>query len=56
MRLKKASITNRLGDFGFMPGILTVFAIVGSLNFATIQEQQNEPTIVWRAATLAGLR
>jgi NADH-quinone oxidoreductase subunit L len=36
---KKAFITNRLGDFGFMLGILTFWGICGSLNFSTIQEQ-----------------
>src|SRR5207245_10909671 len=30
---KKAFITNRLGDFGFFLGILTVWAAAGSLNF-----------------------
>jgi NADH-quinone oxidoreductase subunit L len=53
---KKAFITNRLGDFGFMLGILTIFAIVGSLNFGTIQEQlKANPALFGGAATLAGL-
>ena len=30
---KKAFITNRLGDFGFLLGILLVWAQLGSLNF-----------------------
>ena len=30
---KKAFITNRLGDFGFMLGILMVWGLLGSLNF-----------------------
>ena len=30
---KKAFITNRLGDFGFLAGILMVWGILGSLNF-----------------------
>jgi len=34
---KKAFITNRLGDFGFILGILMIFAIVGSLSFTTIE-------------------
>src|SRR4029077_3558128 len=34
---KKAFITNRLGDFGFFLGILAVWATLGSLNFATLQ-------------------
>ena len=36
---KKAFITNRLGDFGFMLGILTIFAMVGSIDFVTVQKQ-----------------
>jgi NADH-quinone oxidoreductase subunit L len=35
---KKAFITNRLGDFGFILGILMIFAAVGSLNFAVVQD------------------
>src|SRR3984957_15785323 len=30
---KKAFITNRLGDFGFLAGILMVWGMLGSLNF-----------------------
>jgi len=53
---KKAFITNRLGDFGFMLGILTIFAIVGSLNFGMIQEQlKANPELFGASATLAGL-
>ena len=53
---KKAFITNRLGDFGFMLGILTIFAIVGSLNFSAIQDQlKANPALFGGAATLAGL-
>src|SRR6187455_3397291 len=53
---KKAFLTNRLGDFGFMLGILMVFAVAGSLNFATIQEQlKTNPALFGGAATLAGL-
>jgi NADH-quinone oxidoreductase subunit L len=36
---KKAFITNRLGDFGFLLGILMVWGILGSLNFSAIQHQ-----------------
>jgi len=53
---KKAFITNRLGDFGFMLGILTIFAIAGSLSFGTIQEQlKANPALFGGTATLAGL-
>src|SRR5436189_4008 len=31
---KKAFLTNRLGDFGFLLGILTVWLALGSLNFS----------------------
>ena len=34
---KKAFITNRLGDFGFLLGIIMVWALVGSLNFASLK-------------------
>jgi NADH-quinone oxidoreductase subunit L len=53
---KKAFLTNRLGDFGFMLGILMVFGVIGSLNFATIQEQLvANPAVLGGAATLTGL-
>ncbi len=34
---KKAFITNRIGDFGFMIGILMLWAITGTLTFADMQ-------------------
>ncbi|MCC6823813.1 MAG: NADH-quinone oxidoreductase subunit L, partial [Verrucomicrobia subdivision 3 bacterium] len=53
---KKAFITNRLGDFGFMLGILMIFGIIGSLDFATIQDQlKANPALFGAGATLAGL-
>ena len=53
---KKAFLTNRLGDFGFMLGILMVFAVIGSLNFATIQTKLTDNTVVLGGiGTLAGL-
>jgi len=51
---KKAFITNRLGDFGFMLGILIVFTIAGSLNFSVLQSS-NAIAALGGAATLAGL-
>jgi NADH-quinone oxidoreductase subunit L len=36
---KKAFITNRLGDFGFLLGILMVWGLLGSLNFTSLQNQ-----------------
>src|SRR5208283_3193635 len=35
---KKAFLTTRLGDFGFLLGILLVWANLGSLNFSVLQE------------------
>ncbi len=53
---KKAFITNRLGDFGFMLGILMIFVAAGTLNFGTIHEQIiSNPALFGGAATLAGL-
>jgi formate hydrogenlyase subunit 3/multisubunit Na+/H+ antiporter MnhD subunit len=33
---KKAFLTNRLGDFGFLLGIIIVWAATGSVNFAEL--------------------
>lgn len=53
---KKAFITNRLGDFGFILGILTFFVAVGSINFGTIQGKLADGTIALTGiGTLAGL-
>ncbi|MDB6121803.1 MAG: proton-translocating NADH-quinone oxidoreductase, chain [Pedosphaera sp.] len=34
---KKAFLTNRIGDFGFLLGILMVWAVLGSLNFQDLE-------------------
>jgi NADH-quinone oxidoreductase subunit L len=53
---KKAFITNRLGDFGFFLGILTVWATLGSLNFSVLQNHvQVYPQALGAAATTAAL-
>jgi len=53
---KKAFITNRLGDFGFLAGILMVWGLLGSLNFGTLQSGLAAKTLTLGAsATLAGL-
>ncbi len=39
---KKAFITNRLGDFGFMLGILMLWALFGALNFGALANQIKE--------------
>jgi NADH-quinone oxidoreductase subunit L len=36
---KKAFITNRLGDFGFLLGIIMIWALAGSLQFAVVEER-----------------
>lgn len=35
---KKAFITNRVGDFGFLIGIMIIFAVTGTLDFAELRE------------------
>jgi NADH-quinone oxidoreductase subunit L len=53
---KKAFLTNRLGDFGFLTGILLVWAVTGSLNFSEAHTQMlNNPEIFDTAATGVGL-
>jgi NADH-quinone oxidoreductase subunit L len=53
---KKAFITNRLGDFGFLLGILMVWGLLGSLNFTSLQEQiLAHPAALGTGATIAGL-
>ena len=42
---KKAFITNRLGDFGFILGILTIFVTLGSISFGSIQTALSLPAI-----------
>jgi NADH-quinone oxidoreductase subunit L len=53
---KKAFITNRLGDFGFILGILMVWGILGSFGFGQLQEKiAANPAALGAAATCAGL-
>ena len=53
---KKAFITNRLGDFGFLFGILMVWGVLGTLNFGEINTQfLANPVALGGCATLAGL-
>jgi len=53
---KKAFLTTRLGDFGFLLGILMVWSTLGSLNFATLQDKLQANPQGWGAlATTAGL-
>jgi len=53
---KKAFIANRLGDFGFILGILMVWATLGSLNFGVLQDTVlANPQALGTLATMAGL-
>jgi NADH-quinone oxidoreductase subunit L len=47
---KKAFITNRLGDFGFLLGILMVWAALGSLNITELKHYVSESTISFNLA------
>ncbi len=49
---KKAFITNRIGDFGFLLGIIIVWSTLGTFNFAFIEAKHSE---LGALATLAGL-
>ncbi len=53
---KKAFITNRLGDFGFLLGIIIIWAILGTVRFDELQvrlSQSPDALGVW--ASVAGL-
>ena len=53
---KKAFITNRLGDFGFLAGILMVWGLLGSLNFGDLQSSlAANAAALGASATMAGL-
>src|SRR4030095_843936 len=44
---KKAFITNRLGDFGFVLGILLIWATLGSVNFFDLQVGLSNAPEAW---------
>ncbi len=53
---KKAFLTNRVGDFGFLLGILSVWATLGSVNFGTLADLlKANPAALGLGATFAGL-
>ncbi len=53
---KKAFLTNRVGDFGFLLGILLVWSTLGSINFGTLDDMlKANPAALGTAATAAGL-
>jgi NADH-quinone oxidoreductase subunit L len=53
---KKAFLTNRLGDFGFLLGILLVWGTLDSLNFSELRQTlTQDPQALGPLATLVGL-
>jgi NADH-quinone oxidoreductase subunit L len=53
---KKAFLTNRVGDFGFLLGIIIIWAGLGTLNFAELQAFIGvPPEALGGMATVAGL-
>lgn len=52
---KKAFITNRVGDFGFLVGILIVFSSIGSFNFTDIAAGIEAGKISHGMLTAAGI-
>jgi NADH-quinone oxidoreductase subunit L len=53
---KKAFLTNRLGDFGFLVGIILAWAMTGTLSFSGMKEQLiRDPDLFDTTATFVGL-
>ena len=53
---KKAFLTNRLGDFGFLLGILVVWGKLGTLDFGELgRKLAADPGVLGASATVAGL-
>ncbi len=53
---KKAFLTNRIGDFGFLLGIIMIWAVLGSVDFLDIQRSlAQDPAALGRVASLAGV-
>jgi NADH-quinone oxidoreductase subunit L len=53
---KKAFLTNRLGDFGFLVGIVLAWAMTGTLSFSGMKDQLvRDPEIFDTTATIVGL-
>ncbi|MGH7993712.1 MAG: proton-conducting transporter membrane subunit, partial [Limisphaerales bacterium] len=53
---KKAFITNRLGDVGFLLGILMVWGLLGSLNFTALESKLTaDPAALGGMASIAAL-
>lgn len=51
---KKAFLTNRLGDFGFLLGIILLWAAFGTLDFAELEQRIGAGTTPW-LPSLVGL-
>lgn len=52
----KAFLTNRVGDFGFLLGIIMVWSYTGTLHFAELQSLvQDNPELFGAAATCVGV-
>jgi NADH-quinone oxidoreductase subunit L len=53
---KKAFITNRLGDFGFLLGIILTWSLAGSVQFDAIGQQlKNNPNLFGSLSCVVGL-
>ncbi len=53
---KKAFLSNRMGDFGFILGIIMIWGLAGSLNFTDLKEVfAANPEVLGTLATVAGL-
>jgi NADH-quinone oxidoreductase subunit L len=53
---KKAFLTNRIGDFGFLLGIIILWTLLGSVQFADLQSAISQnPAALGALATVAGL-
>ncbi len=53
---KKAFLTNRLGDFGFLLGIIIIWAAAGTVNFAELSQKLGaHPDLLGSLASVAGL-
>lgn len=53
---KKAFLTNRIGDFGFLLGIIMLWTLLGSVQFSELQNAITQnPAALGALATVAGL-
>lgn len=53
---KKAFLTNRIGDFGFLLGMIIIWTAIGSLNFVEVRDAiLANPAILGTAASVTGL-